>query len=407
MIIKCKLNFTKNKDFSKFLEKKFSLVGNSPLFLKQVEVLMGVAPTNLNVLITGETGTGKEVFANACQGLSERSKKPYVRVNCGAIPETLLESELFGHEKGAFTDAKQRRIGFFETADKGTIFLDEIGELTLGTQVKLLRILESGEFNSLGSSNTKRVDIRVIAATNKDLEEEVYLGRFRRDLFFRLKNVHIELPRLSDHPSDVALLTEYFLKTLSKKLQIPLNKPSSDSVNILSAQPWTGNTRELKNLIETMVTLEKTTELTPEILRNYLKPALPSHSQNFANAPTPIIQVPNQENLGQVELGLIFRTLMELRNDVGELKHMTHNNGLDLADLKNQIENHDDHKFEVLEDEEEFDLRLIEDLTFEEVEKIMIERLLDKYFGNRRRIAASLGISERTLYRKIRDYDLD
>ena len=401
------MNFTKNKDLSKFLEKKFSLVGNSPLFLKQVDVLMGVAPTNLNVLITGETGTGKEVFANACQGLSERSKQPYVRVNCGAIPETLLESELFGHEKGAFTDAKQRRIGFFETADKGTIFLDEIGEMPLGTQVKLLRILESGEFNSLGSSNTKQVDIRVIAATNKDLEEEVYLGRFRRDLFFRLKNVHIELPRLSDHPSDVALLTEYFLKQLSKKLQIPFNNLSSDSASILSAQPWTGNTRELKNLIETMVTLEKTTDITPEILRNYLRPSLPSHSQNYINEPTPIVQMPNQENLGQVELGLIFRTLMELRNEVGELKHMTHNNGLDLADLKNQIENHDEHKFEVLEDEDEFDLRTIEDLTFEEIEKIMIERLLDKYLGNRRRIAASLGISERTLYRKIRDYDLD
>ncbi len=371
--------------------------------------MMGVAPTDLNVLITGETGTGKEVFARAIAGLSSRAKKPYVKINCGAIPETLLESELFGHEKGAFTDAKQRRIGFFETADKGTIFLDEIGELALGTQVKLLRILESGEYNSLGSSNTKHVDIRVIAATNRELEEEVRLGNFRRDLFFRLKNVHIELPPLIEHSSDVPILTEFFLKKLSKKLQLPFHNLSPDSSSILSAQAWSGNTRELKNLIETMVTLEKTTNITPEILRNYIKPTLPSHSESYKDSPSSHLRhIPSQENLAASELGLIFRSLMELRNDMSELKHMTHNNGLDISEIRSQIENNSEQRFEVLGDEvAQFDLSLIEDLQFTEIEKLMIEHLLEKHQGSRVRVAKSLGIAVRTLYRKIQDYGID
>ena len=239
------------------IKNRFGIIGNSPKMLTALEKLIQAAPTELNVLITGETGTGKEVFAKAIHGLSNRKNNPFVSVNCGAIPENLLESELFGNEKGAFTGAVEQRIGFFETAHKGTIFLDEIGEMPVSTQVKLLRVLESGEYSRLGSSAVRKVDARLVAATNRDLEKEVRRGNFRQDLFFRLKSVHIILPPLREHPADIPYLIDFFAEKVCKKLNLFYHGFDNDSLSILKSLPWPGNTRELKNLIETIITLEK------------------------------------------------------------------------------------------------------------------------------------------------------
>lgn len=392
-----------NEELSKYLESNFGIIGESSSMQEAISLLMQSAPTDLSVLITGETGTGKEVFANALHGLSKRKNHPFVSVNCGAIPETLLESELFGHVKGAFTSANDDRKGFFETADKGTIFLDEIGEMPVGTQVKLLRILESGHFSRLGSSDVKQVDVRVIAATNRDLQYEVQRGNFRQDLFYRLKNVHIELPALSKHPDDIPLLAEYFIKKNAKKHGLPYSSLDPDTIQILKLQPWTGNVRELKNLIDTIVTLEKTTDITPFILRNYIRPALPQAEIRNTDPQSSLVKT--ESSIPDNELVLIFKTLLELQNNVNELKHISMKTLEDVHDLKEEVESKNT-VYEIVEDDENADSLKIDDKTIAEVERLMIVRALDRFKGSRKQAAESLGISERTLYRKIKEYDL-
>ncbi|MFM8438114.1 MAG: sigma-54 interaction domain-containing protein, partial [Candidatus Kapaibacterium sp.] len=254
------------------LQNRYGIIGSSDGMMEAKEELAQVAPTDLTVLITGETGTGKEVFAHALHGLSDRKKSPFVSVNCGAIPETLLESELFGHEKGAFTGATEQRKGFFEVADRGTIFLDEIGEMPFGTQVKLLRVLESGEFTRLGSTAVQKVDVRVVGATNRDLEYEVRRGNFRQDLFFRLNTVQIHLPPLRRHPEDVPELAAYFAAKVCERQHLEFRGFDDDAMRLLQHHPWRGNVRELRNLIETVVTIGQGARVTADQVRRYLTP---------------------------------------------------------------------------------------------------------------------------------------
>lgn len=392
-------------DYEKYFERRYGIVGKSQAIQDAILMLTQAAPTELTVLITGETGTGKEVFANAVHSLSNRKKNAFVSVNCGAIPENLLESELFGHEKGAFTGAHEQRKGFFEVANKGTIFLDEIGEMPLITQVKLLRILESGEFSRLGSSAIHKVDVRIIAATNRSLEDEVMAGNFRQDLYFRLKNVHIILPPLRNHVSDIPVLVEHFAKAVCEKIGLHYDGVSEDALEVLKAQPWPGNVRELKNMIETIITLEKNSYLSPDILRKYIKPSLPPHIMSNVPNNNSLVRIEKNEGNLDLELGLIFRTLLELQTEVREVKRMVSNVSNEIEDMKLNSSHlrYDSNMIPSLSN----NLEEFEDKTFEEVEKILIERTLKKYNSNRRLAAEKLGVSERTLYRKINEYGLE
>ena len=392
------------KHILSLIRDRYSIIGDSEQISEAILRLYQVAPTDLTVLITGATGTGKEVFANAVHGLSQRRKFPFVSVNCGAIPETLLESELFGHEKGAFTGASDQRKGFFESANNGTIFLDEIGEMPIGTQVKLLRILESGEYSRLGSSTLHKVNVRVVAATNRALEHEVSNGNFRQDLYFRLKSVNIDLPRLSDHSEDIPKLVNYFAKKFSEKIDLDYEGISIEAVNILKSLPWPGNIRELKNMIETIITLERTSYISDEILRKYIPQALPAHDTGPIGKSSSLVAL-KSDNFGKnIELELIFRTLLELKSEITEIKRYIHSLSLHMEDMKSEIQNTITTAGQI---EPEVEIVSENELNLSAIEKNAIEVALKRFEGNRRQAAQSLGISERTLYRKISDYKLD
>jgi transcriptional regulator with PAS, ATPase and Fis domain len=384
-----------------FIKTRYGIVGKSKPMLASINLLIQAAPTDLTVLITGETGTGKEIFANALHGLSNRKKFSFVSVNCSAIPETLLESELFGHEKGAFTGASDQRKGFFESAHHGTIFLDEIGEMPVGTQVKLLRVLESGEFSRLGSSVVHKVNVRVIAATNRDLEQEVEDRNFRKDLFFRLKSVNIKLPPLREHIDDLPLLSSFFAENISSKLNLNFQGFSDNALSILKGMHWPGNVRELKNLIDTLITLEEPEFITSEILRKYIAPALPPYSSEPSNYNNSLIRTTSEKERDIFELGLIFRTLLQIQNDVISIKNTLNNQNLAIEDIKMNI--YSDH---VNYTQQEIANDKNENLNLYELEKNTITTALQKHDGNRRLAASSLGISERTLYRKIVEYGI-
>jgi len=387
------------------LKNRFGLVGASPKMLEVFRTILRVAPTDLNVLITGETGTGKEVVANAIHQLSKRKKYPFISVNCGAIPETLLESELFGHEKGAFTGAYEQRKGYFEVANRGTIFLDEIGEMPVGTQVKLLRVLETGEFNRLGSTEVRKVDVRVIAATNRILEEEIYRGTFRQDLFYRLKNLHIILPPLREHPEDIPLLAEYFAQKTCERLGIPYKGFAIDAVNFLRGLPWQGNVRELRNLIETIIQLEKTGFLSLDIVKKYIPPALPPHIVVEQPKETSLLRIETAKE-AQIGLEIVLRTLFELKKDVDLVKDALNELNSKIDSLNSNVMELKPNSYQIVDasDSLSFDK---DNLNLEEIEKNLISFALKKFKGNRRLTAKALGISERTLYRKINQYNLD
>jgi DNA-binding NtrC family response regulator len=387
------------------LKNRFGLVGASPKMLEVFRTILRVAPTDLNVLITGETGTGKEVVANAIHQLSKRKKYPFISVNCGAIPETLLESELFGHEKGAFTGAYEQRKGYFEVANRGTIFLDEIGEMPVGTQVKLLRVLETGEFNRLGSTEVRKVDVRVIAATNRILEEEIYRGTFRQDLFYRLKNLHIILPPLREHPEDIPLLAEYFAQKTCERLGIPYKGFAIDALNFLRGLPWQGNVRELRNLIETIIQLEKTGFLSLDIVKKYIPPALPPHIVVEQPKETSLLRIETAKE-AQIGLEIVLRTLFELKKDVDLVKDALNELNSKIDSLNSNVMELKPNSYQIVDasDSLSFDK---DNLNLEEIEKNLISFALKKFKGNRRLTAKALGISERTLYRKINQYNLD
>jgi transcriptional regulator with PAS, ATPase and Fis domain len=296
-----------------------TIIGSSPAMQAAVRRLEQVAPTDLTVLITGESGTGKEVFAKAIHDGSPRKRQRMVSVNCGAIPENLLEAELFGNEKGAYTGAVEQRKGFFEVADKGTMFLDELGEMPLATQVKLLRVLETGEFSRLGSSAVLRVNVRVIAATNRTLEEEVALGTFRRDLYYRLNAVQIRLPALREHNEDIPMLVDFFATRTATALGMDYHGADDDAIRVLMRLPWHGNVRELRNMVETLVTLERGARITAAMLAAYLPTHLPTNLPTHlpthlpANSPT---NLPAQSAPARLAAPVVMRALPQsVEND--------------------------------------------------------------------------------------------
>lgn len=394
-----------------FLRDRFGIIGESDIMRDVILKLLKVAPTDLTVLITGETGTGKEVFAHALHGLSDRISQPFVSVNCGAIPETLLESELFGHEKGAFTGAVEQRKGFFEVAHKGTIFLDEIGEMPIATQVKLLRILESGEFSRIGSSEVRKVNVRVIAATNRDLNYEVRNGRFRQDLYFRLNSFQLHLPSLRKHKEDIPLLAEFYASKIAKKNRVSYKGYTDEALDYLESLSWPGNIRELRNVIETVTTLEHGKQIDRKMLEKQIGEQDGMHSTVPQDQSIMISSHVQQAQFPQ-ESDIVFRTLLEMKNELLEIKRALAAIFEKTAQLEMQAQRAAEQsitEFPVLGNHSlPFTNEFSDDAQFnlEEMEKQLIQSALTKYAGNRRMAAKVLGISERTLYRKITDYQL-
>ena len=385
------------------LQKASGIVGNSDATKQALEMMAQVAPVDISVLITGESGTGKEMVAKGLHKFSKRSQADMVTVNCGAIPEGIIESELFGHKKGSFTGAGDDRKGYFETANKGTIFLDEIGETPLETQVKLLRVLESGEFMRVGDSKTRKTDVRIITATNKDLGVLVQQGKFRQDLYFRLKTVTINVPPLRQRIDDLLLLVERFALEFTRSNDIPYKGFMPDAIRRMKQYDWPGNVRELKNFVESVLVMERGERITLDIVEDKL--GISHNAGVNANLPMLIQQSPEQ-----AERELILRQLLLLRQDVETIKLMMGQDGVaqqpvpiysqgDVDDLPTEMQINEDSHHSIRND-------AIGDMNLGELEKEAISRTLQYYNNNRRAAAKSLGMSERTLYRKIDQYKL-
>jgi DNA-binding NtrC family response regulator len=385
------------------LQKTTGIIGNSDAIKQALEMMGQVAPVDISVLVTGESGTGKEMVAKGLHKFSKRAKYEMVTVNCGAIPAGIIESELFGHKKGAYTGAGDDRKGYFETADKGTIFLDEIGETPLETQVKLLRVLESGEFMRVGDSQTRRTDVRILAATNKDLSELVQQGKFRQDLFFRLKTVTVNIPPLRQRIEDLSLLVERFALEFTRSNDIPYRGFMPEAIRRMKQYDWPGNVRELKNFVESILVMEKGERITVDMVEYKLGMSQPM-GQN-QNLPMLIQQSPEQ-----AERELILRQLLLLRQDVETIKAMMGQGGAavqpvpfyqggDVSDLPKEMQIDENSRHSIRD-------AAIGDMNLEELEKEAISRTLQHFNNNRRTAAKSLGMSERTLYRKIDQYDL-
>lgn len=362
--------------------------------------LRQVAPSDLTVLLVGESGVGKEVLAHAVHRLSPRRSNRMLAINCGAIPETLLESELFGHEKGAFTGAIEARKGLFESADGGTVLLDEVGEMPITTQVKLLRVLETFEYTRVGSSEPRHANVRVIAATNRDLEREIRRGNFRQDLYYRLALAQIRVPALRERPEDIPLLVAHFAFSVAERLGIPFGGVTPEAMELLEAYRWPGNIRELKNLVELLVTLERGGKITEDTIFRHLGP---SEELSTRENPAAIVHLPGRTS-EQVERELIYRALIDLRNEVGAMKELLlRRNGepssQPYADALAALPAPDVSIDEALD--------RLDDLRLVDMERRLVEKALERHKWSRRAAAQSLGISERTLYRKITEYALD
>jgi len=357
------------------------ILGTSPAILQLKSLIRQVASTDITVMITGESGTGKELVARSIHDISHRHDKPIVTVNCGAIPEGIFESEIFGHEKGSFTSASQRHQGYFEMADRGTLFLDEIGEMPLYTQVKLLRVLETGQFLRVGGSDVVNVNVRVVAATNKDLAAEVNRGKFRQDLFYRLKAVTVPVPPLRERSEDIRLLIEHFTKEFAYKSrrQVPMFDPAA--IEVMSQNYWEGNVRELKNFVESMVALSTGSYISLDDIRSRI--SYETESQNL-----PILAPRLSDELDRE---VIYHTLLELRREIMSLKKM-------VQQLHQDRSREVDYVYSNAEE--------VETYSLDEIEKEQIRKTLASYNGNRRKAADALGIGERTLYRKIKQYNL-
>lgn len=409
------------------IKQRFGIIGNSPGLNRAIDIARQVAPTDLSVLITGESGTGKEVFPQIIHSNSARKHGTYIAVNCGAIPEGTIDSELFGHEKGAFTGATDSRKGYFEVANGGTIFLDEVAELPLSTQVRLLRVLETGEFIRVGSSKVHKTDVRVVAATNVDLPHAIQEGRFREDLYYRLNTVPIQIPPLRERPEDIALLFRKFASDFSEKYRMPPISLTDEARQLLLSYHWPGNVRQLKNVTEQISIIEQSRTINAETLQKYLP------DYNITKLPqlyskSGVID----EKTFATERDILYKILFDMRSDVNELKKLVHNlmqgNNIQ-ADPSifssnlvkeiypgtetlianppttgqfndgNLVKNSGN-----IQDTEEI---VEETLSLEEKEKELIQKALQKHNGRRKRAAEELGISERTLYRKIKEYKID
>jgi transcriptional regulator with GAF, ATPase, and Fis domain len=358
---------------------KFGIIGRSKEINDIVDVIMQVGKSDISILIYGESGVGKEVFARAIHGYSNRNSKQLVSVNCGAIPEGILESELFGHRKGSFTGAIESRKGYFEIADGGTLFLDEIGELPLTTQVKLLRAIETQEFMKIGAESISKVDIRIIAATNKDLQREVETKRFREDLYFRLKAVTLSIPPLRKRKGDIEILAHHFINNYALQNKIQRPQISANAIEVLKNYNWPGNVRELKNTIETAIALSRDGILTEESFIGLS--AIVEEEYSSRNLPVYL-----RKSSEDADRELLYRALFELKKDIMELKDIVIHQGQVIYNNNK-------------EDEEIKPLDILE--------KEAIQSALDKTRGSKRTAARLLNISERTLYRKIKEYDLN
>jgi len=405
----------------KSIKQRFGIIGNSPLLNRAIDIAMQVAPTDLTVLITGESGSGKEVFPKIIHYLSARKHGNYIAVNCGAIPEGTIDSELFGHEKGSFTGAHEARKGYFEVADGGTIFLDEVAELPLSTQVRLLRVLESGEFMKVGSSKVIKTNVRVVAATNVNIPQAIEKGDFRQDLYYRLNTVPISIPPLRDRKEDIHLLFRKFAADFAEKYHMPPLRLTDDAVKLLTRFYWPGNIRQLKNITEQISIIEQNKEIDSNILRMYLP--------ETGNTGLPILyQKEKEEHVSEREL--LYKVLFDMKKDITELKKIV----IDILDkdqddpsleqtkallIKHVANEHLDMKAHEHEDsvtitpaipetEDTFHPSEIieESLSLQDKEKEMIRKALEKHRGKRKEAARELGISERTLYRKIKEYQI-
>ena len=388
------------------IQKTSGMVGGSDAICEVLDMVAQVAPIDISVLVTGESGTGKELVAKALHQHSKRSHEPLITVNCGAIPEGIIESELFGHKKGAYTDARVDRKGYFETANKGTIFLDEIGETPLETQVKLLRVLESGEFTPVGASTSKKTDVRVVAATNKNLPELVESGKFRQDLFYRLKTVTIDVPALRNRVEDISLLVERFALEFTRANDIVYRGFMPEAIRMMKTKPWKGNIRELKNFVESIIVLEKGERITVEMVERHLGVEIKEVTPNSA-LPMLMNQPPEA-----AERELILRQLFLLRQDVEYLKQFATegsiiSNQMDVPMIGQESESLTSSLHINAESEYFIQNSSIGDMSLEDLEREAIERTLKFFRNNRRATAKSLGMSERTLYRKIDQYGLE
>jgi len=370
-------------------QEEHGIIGSSVEMQKIIEVVKQVAPTDITVLISGESGVGKEIIAKAIHNASQRSNIPLITVNSGAIPEGIIESELFGHERGSFTGASEKRKGYFELVDGGTIFLDEIGEIPLSSQVKFLRVLENGEFLRVGSSIPRKVDVRVIAATNKDLESEVRHGRFRADLFFRLRSVNITVPPLRNRPDDIPLFFQKFVDDFFEKKDVKFAGISEEAMQFLKSYHWPGNVRELRNVVESMLILESGKYIHTEDARKYLKEYKPA--SDGRNLPVPI-----SKSVEEAERELILRALLDIKVNILELRNQ-------LAQGAHVIQGSDMLKKELMYFQDNVEEPV---MSLQEMERKMIVEALGRSKGNRRVAARALNISERTLYRKIKEYSL-
>lgn len=406
------------------IKQQFRIIGNNKQLNNAVEIAIKVAPTEVSVLINGANGTGKDVFSRIIHQYSKRKHAPFIAINCGAIPEGTMDSELFGHEKGSFTSAYDARKGYFEEVENGTIFLDEIAEMPLATQARLLRLLENGEYLRVGSSKIRKANVRIIAATNKNLIEMIHKGKFREDLFFRLNTVSINVPPLLERGEDIELLFNYFALEFSDKYQRDSVELTDDAAEMLYKYRWPGNIRELRNLAEKLTVLVKGNVITPDILQQnlliqetYLPSLVRSAQMNTAG------NEPDMSHSQSREVDMMYQLIYELKKEVADMKQMMFR-GLTTKEKPYQ-EEEDDIEYEpthhyrapIYAENAEIIVSkppvkkltpaLEESLSLEKKEKEMISRALIRHHDNRKKAAVELGISERTLYRKIKAYELE
>jgi transcriptional regulator with PAS, ATPase and Fis domain len=403
------------------IKQRFEIIGTSPLLDRAIDIARQVAPTDLTVLISGESGVGKEVFPKIIHQLSARKHGPYIAVNCGAIPEGTIDSELFGHEKGSFTGAHDSRKGYFEVVNDGTIFLDEIAELPLSTQVRLLRVLETGEFFKVGSSKAIKTNVRVVAATNVDIPEAINQGKFREDLYYRLNTVPIQVPSLRDRKEDIHLLFRKFAADFAEKYRMPVLQLDHEAVKLLINYKWHGNVRQLKNITEQISIIENRRDINAEILAKYLP------ISQYRDLP--VLYRSEDDKKGISERDLLYKVLFDMKKDIHDLKKVVGDilqNEETTQDIQNKntqlfkqfsadfmavdepteerrvhpIPN--EHVEEPIEESEVIE----ESLSIQEKEIDLIKKALKRHNGKRKNAARELGISERTLYRKIKEYDI-
>ena len=413
------------------IKQRFGIIGNDPQLNRALEKAIRVAPTDISVLVTGESGVGKENIPKIIHQLSHRKHAKYIAVNCGAIPEGTIDSELFGHEKGSFTGATQTRSGYFEVADGGTIFLDEVGELPLTTQVRLLRVLENGEFIKVGSSKVQKTNVRIVAATNLNMMEAIHKGKFREDLYYRLSTVEIHLPPLRDRSEDIHLLFRKFASDFAQKYNMPTLRLEPDALNVLTNYSWKGNIRQLRNITEQMSVIEQNRNINGQTLKHYL----PDYSSNFPA----LIENQSKGSDFANEREILYKVLFDMRNDINDLKKLTlelmengasvknkeqtqrliqkiYGNEAEVEEPENMVEIISPQKTEVFranddanddyEDTFQDAETVDEPLSLQEKEYEMIKKALERNNNKRKLAAKELGISERTLYRKIKQFDL-